>query len=138
MDVTKAHDQTTSHKYTMHYPEHPPRPEDPHYVDFEHYRKTHKDTAKCKFADSATASQCTSQLELHHAFVEFSLQQGVDFAVLEKDFPGISDPTKVGAWVESDQNFEWLCSFHHRGHGGAHVAAHADFIAERYVRDLIS
>ena len=135
---TPAHDQNTTHRYVMHYPAHPPRPEDPHYVDFEHYRKTHIATARCAYADSATADQCTTQLELHHKVIEFSLQNGVDFAVLEKDFPGISDPTKVGAWVESDQNFEWLCSFHHRGHGGVHVASASDFAAERYVKDLIS
>lgn len=122
----------------MHFPEHAPRPEDPHYVDFEHYRKTHIATAKCKFADSADADQCTRQLELHHAYIEFSLQNGVDFAVLEKDFPGISDPNTVGAWVETDTNFEWLCSYHHRGAGGAHTAAHSDWIAQRYVKDLIS
>ncbi len=133
-----AHQQAETRHYVMHFPEHSPRPADPHYVDFNHYRRTHVATAKCKFWDSANPDECTTQLELHHAFVEFPLQNGVDLAVLEKDFPGISNPDEVGAWVESDQNFEWLCSFHHRGHGGAHTAAHSDFVAERYVKDLIS
>jgi hypothetical protein len=79
-----------------------------------------------------------SGLELHHAHVEFSLQNGIDLAALERDFPGISDPTSVGAWVESDQNFRWLCVFHHRGPGGAHTAAHADWEASQYVPSLIS
>lgn len=138
MTVIKAHSQRIGHNYVMHFPEHPPRPQDPHYIDFEHYRKSHIATAKCMFADSADNDQCTTQLELHHAYIEFSLQNGVDFAILEKDFPGISDPNNVGAWVESDQNFEFLCSYHHRGHGGAHTASASDFIAERYVRDLTS
>ncbi len=133
-----AHAQAETRRYTMHYPEHGPRTSDPHYVDFNHYRKTHVGTAQCKFWDSANGADCSKQLELHHAFVEFALTNGVDFTVLEKDFPGISDPSQVGAWVESDANFEWLCSNHHRGHGGAHVAAHSDFIAERYVKELIS
>lgn len=137
-DEVKAHSQKIDHRYVMHYPEHSPRPQDPHYIDFNHYRAQHVATAKCKFADSADSDQCTDQLELHHTFIEFSLQNGVDFAVLEKDFPGISDPDTVGAWVESDQNFTWLCSYHHRGHGGVHTAAAADYQAERYVRDLIS
>jgi len=136
--MTDAHSQKTSHNYTMHYPEHPPRTNDPHYVDFEHYRKTHIKDAKCAFYDSANVEECTTQLELHHKIIEFSLQNGVDFAVLEKDFPGISNPNEVGAWVETDKNFEWLCSFHHRGHGGVHVASSSDFEAERYVKDLIS
>ena len=136
--MTKAHDQNTTHHYTMHYPEHPARTDDPHYVDFNHYRKTHIKDAKCAFWDSADKDRCTDQLELHHKIIEFSLQNGVDFAVLEKDFPGISNPNEVGAWVESDQNFEFLCSFHHRGHAGVHVASASDFEAERYVKNLIS
>ena len=137
MSDVQAHNQKITHHYTMRFPEHSPRAGDPHYVDFNHYRKTHIATAKCKFWDSADPDQCTTQLELHHSFIEFSLQNGVNFAVLEKDFPGISDPNKVGAWVESDQNLEWLCSYHHRGSGGAHTASASDFTAERYVKDLI-
>lgn len=134
--VVKAHEQAETHRYIVNYPDHAPRTSDPHYVDFNHYRKTNIATAKCKFSDSADADQCTPQLELHHAYIEFALANNVDFAILEHDFPGISNPQEVGAWVESDKNFEWLCSYHHRGHGGAHVSAHADFIAERYIKDL--
>ncbi len=140
MAITNAHDQKISHNYVVHYPEHYPRAEDPHYIDFEHYHKTHKAEAKCAFADSADADQCVldKPLELHHKIIEFSLQNGVDFAVLEKDFPGISSPDKIGEWVESDQNFIWYCQYHHRGHGGAHTASASDFTAQRYVKDLIS
>lgn len=139
--AVSAHIQLSSHKYIMHYPEHPARTSDPHYVDFEAYRKkTHK-TAQCKIgAHRNDFSECSldKPLELHHAHVEFSLQNGVDLKWLEVDYPGISDPNSVGAWVESGDNFEWLCEFHHRGHGGIHVAAAADFEAEKYVRGLIS
>lgn len=138
MSDVQAHLQKITHNYVMHYPEHPPRTSDPHYIDFEHYRKSHIATAKCAYADSATGNLCTTQLELHHKIIEFSLQNGVDFVVLEKDFPGISNPNEVGAWVESDQNFEFFCSFHHRGHGGVHTASSSDFEAERYVSNLIS
>ncbi len=79
-----------------------------------------------------------SGLELHHAHIEFSLQNGVDLAALEKDYPGISDPSQVGAWVETAANFRWLCAEHHRGAGGAHTASHSDWEAEQYVRGLIS
>ena len=134
--MTDAHTQTTTHHYLMNYPEHPARQDDPHYVDFNHYRKTHVATAVCAYGDSA--SPCHGGLELHHKIIEFSLQNGVDFALLEKDYPGISDPTQVGAWVESDTNFEWYCAGHHRGHGGVHVASASDFAAEKYVKNLIS
>lgn len=135
MAVTKAHDQKVTHSYQVHYPDHYPRPEDPHYIDFEHYRKAHIKTAVCAYA---ATSECHGGLELHHRYVEFSLQNGVDITLLEKDFPGISDPTQVGAWVESDENFEWFCAGHHRGHGGVHVASASDFQAEKYVKGLIS
>ena len=76
-------------------------------------------------------------LELHHSHVEFSLQNGVNLEWLEVDYPGISNPDEVGAWVESPENLQWLCEFHHRGHGGVHVASASDYEAEKYVRNLI-
>lgn len=136
-----AHTQTASHRYTVHYPEHPARADDPHYKDFEEFRRRTKDTAQCAIgAHRGDFSECSldQPLELHHAHVEFSLQNGVDLAWLERDYPGISNPDEVGAWIETGDNLEWLCEFHHRGHGGVHVAAAADFEAERYVRGLIT
>lgn len=135
---TPAHDQKVTHGYTMHYPPHPPRKSDPHYKDFEAYRRrTHK-TAKCTIgAHRNDFSECHGELELHHSEVEFSLQNGVDLAWLEVDYPGISDPDSIGAWVESADNLEWLCMFHHRGHGGVHVASASDFEAGHYVKGLI-
>lgn len=158
-----AHAQAETRKYTMHFPPHPARTSDPHYVDFNHYHKTNSPTARCAVAmhfEPPDAPAPTRQpaaptrlvgigediagcdvghpMELHHAHIEFSLQQGVDLVALEHDYPGISDPTTVGAWVESGANFEWLCAFHHRGHGGKHNASSSDFEAERYVRGLVT
>lgn len=138
MTDTPAHDANTTHHYLLHYPAHPPRKGDPHYTDFEAYRRRTHATAKCAIGEHRDDfSECHGQLELHHAHVEFSLQNGVDLAWLEKDYPGISNPDEVGAWVESAANLMWLCEFHHRGHGGVHVAAAADFEASKYVRGLI-
>ena len=139
--VTLAHDQSTTHNYLVHYPAHPARTTDPHYKDFNAYhRKTH-DTAQCAVGVHRNDfSECSldKPMELHHSHIEFSLQNGVDLKWLEADYPGVSDPDTVGAWVESAENLEWLCIFHHRGHGGKHTVAAADFEAERYVRGLIS
>lgn len=151
--MTQAHDQAQTHHYTIHFPEHPARVDDPHYVDFNHYHKLHRPTARCFIGEKIGYSDCCDAqgvpcpdpgngkqqngLELHHAYVEFSLQNGVDLAALETDFPGISNTSDVGAWVESDVNFRWLCVFHHRGPGGAHTASHSDWTAEQYVRSLI-
>ncbi len=136
-----AHETPVTRHYALHFPAHPEREGDPHYRDFEHYRRHTKATARCAIgAHRRDFSECDSghPLELHHAHVEFSLQNGVDLAWLENDYPGISNPDQVGAWVESADNLTWLCRFHHRGHGGVHVASASDYEAEKYVRGLIS
>lgn len=138
--MTAAHDQKVTNSYVVHFPEHPPRESDPHYRDFEAYRRRTKDTAGCAFAATrgGDTSECAGGLELHHAHIEFSLQNGVDLALLERDYPGVSDPDQVGAWIESPDNLLWLCAKHHRGHGGVHHASASDWEAEKYVRGLIS
>ena|SRR5438067_6501726 len=139
MADTPAHDQNTTHHYLMHYPEHPPRTGDPHYRDFEAYRRRTKDTARCQFAvETGDDSECHGGLELPHTHVEFSLQNGVNLARLEHLYPGISNPDEVGAWIETGANFEWLCAWHHRGHGGKHSAAAADYEASKWVKGLIT
>ena len=136
--MVEAHDQKVTHSYTIHYPAHPARKDDRHYVDFEHYRKQTHAAARCGVGVHRNDfSECAGGLELHHAHIEFSLQNGVDLGWLEADYPGVSDTAAVGAWVESAQNLQWLCEFHHRGNGGVHVASASDYEAEKYVRGLI-
>lgn len=136
-----AHKQTQDHRYVVAFPEHGARSQDPHYADFEAWKRKHQDGAKCWVGERIGSDQCTldQPLEVHHAVIEWSLINGVDFAALEKDYPGISDPSKVGEWVDSaDPALRFLCQFHHRGHGGAHVASHSDWTAQAYVKDLLS
>ncbi|RAV17486.1 hypothetical protein DQP57_00215 [Mycobacterium colombiense] len=137
--MTDAHEQEVTHHYTMHYPEHEPREHDPHYHDFEAYRRRTKATAVCAIGEwRKDFSGCRGPLELHHAHIEFALQNAVDLAVLEAHYPGVSNPDEVGEWVESAANLEWLCQFHHRGHGGVHVASSSDFEAQKFIEGLIS
>jgi hypothetical protein len=148
-----AHTQVESHRYLMHFPEHPARKDDPHYADFDAYHRAHRATARCYIGERIGFSQCYDAqgapapppgggeqpgLELHHAHVEFSLQNGVSLEALEVDYPGISDPSQVGAWVESGDNFRWLCAWHHRSQAGAHGASHSDWEASAYVLGLIT
>ena len=138
--TVEEHDGNITHHYTIHYPAHPERTSDPHYKDFNAYRNRTKDTAKCAIGlHRNDFSECDlkNPLELHHSHIEFSLQNGVELKWLEADYPGVSDPDTVGAWIETAANLEWLCLFHHRGHGGVHTAAYADVEAEKYVRGLI-
>jgi hypothetical protein len=123
-DDVAAHDQTASHRYVVHFPPHPARTSDPHYVDFNHYHRKTRRKARCYTGERVGFQDCRdaqgnlcvidadgqmSGMELHHAHIEFALQQGIALEALEKDYPGISNPEEVGAWVESEQNFRWLC-----------------------------
>lgn len=143
MSDVPAHDQPTTNRYVVHYPPHPPREHDPHYRDFEHiHRAWKKDPEKWRCAvgvHRGDFAECdlAKPLELHHAHVEFSLQNGVDLHWLAVDYPGIDSPDEVGAWVESADNLVVLCVVHHRGPGGIHHASASDFEAEKYVRGLI-
>jgi hypothetical protein len=136
--MTDAHDQVITNSYVVHFPEHAPREKDPHYKDFNHYRNTTKDAAQCSIGSHRSdLSDCAGGLELHHAHIEFSLQNGVDLKWLEVDYPGVSNPDEVGSWIESAENLIWLCEKHHRGVGGIHHASASDFEAEKYVKNLI-
>jgi hypothetical protein len=141
MTDVPAHNQVITHHYLVHYPEHPERTSDPHYRDFNEFRRLTKNSAQCSIgAHRNDFNECSldEPLELHHAHIEFSLQNGVDLKWLEVDYPGVSDPDSIGAWIESANNLVWLCQAHHRGAGGVHTSSASDYEAEKYVRNLIS
>lgn len=158
MPTVKAHTQATTHRYMIVYPDHEPREHDPHYRDFNAYRRKHVDTAQCQFGVDRNGdfSECdlVHPLELHHAVIEFALlgnlrdidgdgdidldpSSGVDLKILAADFPGIDTPEEVGDWINSESNLVFLCRKHHRGAGGVHSAAYADYVASQYVREMI-
>lgn len=139
--IVKAHDQAVTNRYTIHYPDHAPREDDPHYVDFHHWRKAAIEAGrKCQFAldRGGDESECAGGPEAHHGVIEFALMNGVDLSLFERTHPGISDKEKLGAWVESDANLVLYCAKHHRGHGGVHHASASDWVAEHYIRNMIS
>lgn len=128
-----------THSYMIRYPDHEPRKGDPHYKDFEAYRRKTKASAQCHFgAARADFSECVGELELHHAHIEFAMANEVNLVWLEKDYPGVSVIDTVGSWIETADNLLWLCEAHHRGPGGVHTASASDYEAERYVSHLIN
>jgi len=139
-----AHIQKFTHSYTIAYPEHSAREDDPHYVDFHHIqREWKKDPEKwrCAFgADRGDFSECdlTRPLEIHHNHVEFALLNDIDLSLLNVKYPGVGDRDKLGAWVEDADNLIVYCAKHHRGHAGVHSASSADFEASHFIRNLIS
>lgn len=139
-----AHSQKVTHSYIIAYPPHPARKSDPHYKDFEALRnKLKSDPATWVCAEGAHRndfSECdlTQPLELHHSHIEFALQNGVELTWLEKDYPGVSNPDEVGAWVESAANLTLYCVRHHIGAEGVHLLSASDFAAAAYVKGLIA
>ena len=136
--ITPAHSQQVSNHYHIVYPDHAPREQDSHYAAFNAYRKAHVATAVCFVGQRVGYDECAPGLELHHQFLEFAVINEVSLTALQVDYPDLTDAEKVGAWAESDPNFMWLCAKHHRGYGGAHHAAYADFEAGLYVQNLLS
>lgn len=149
--VTPAHSQQVSNHYLITYPDHQPRASDPHYKGFNAYRKLHVASAVCFVGLRVGFDECADAagdpilvqpgsghgLELHHRIIEFSLLNSVDLKALEVDFPFLTDSTMISDWAETEQNLVFICAKHHRGSGGIHHAAYADFEASLYVRNLI-
>jgi len=142
-EAVAAHTQNIMHRYTEHYPEHEGRAEDPWHADFEEFKRRRKaaSTYYCDFAHAyrSDSSECNLSipLEAHHSIIEFALQNGVDVELLERFYPGVSQ-MGIGRWIDSDQNLTLLCAWHHRGHGGVHVASASDWTAYQFVKGLIT
>jgi hypothetical protein len=142
--VTEAHGQKVTNSYIVHFPDHAPREEDPHYKEFHHIRSQwEKDPDKWQCAIGKHRndfSECDLEhpFELHHNVLEFSLLNAVEFEWLKVDYPGIYDAETLSRFAESPANLEVLCRKHHRGHGGIHHASASDWEAQKYIRGLIT
>jgi hypothetical protein len=139
-----AHDQRFEHVYTIHYPEHEARANDPFKADFDEYKKRRRadGTYHCDFAAehrNGDTSECDNAhpLECHHKVIEFAMTNEVDIKLLEAAYPGVRQEG-VGKWIDNAENLMLLCRNHHRGHMGVHVASASDFGAEAFIRNLIS
>lgn len=142
-NTVAKHSQIVSHTYKITFPEHSPRSEDPHYAAFETFKRKMKNTPDwvCAYGKRFNDfSHCANDkpLEIHHKIIEFAIQNEVDLHTLQIDFPEVQTQEELDRFVESDQNFEILCQFHHRGHGGKHTASYADYEASLFVDSLIT
>ena len=142
-EAVAAHVQKITHNYTVRYPAHEARTGDPNYVDFNHIKRLWmKDPVKWRCSvgvkmDDFSECSLDKPLEIHHSHIEFALLNEIDLDRLNHIYPGVGDPNTVGAWVESADNLEVLCEYHHRGHAGAHVASASDYEGILFVKDMI-
>ena len=149
--ITPAHSQQVTNTYHIAYPAHAPRTSDPHYQAFNAFHRANQVAAVCYTGRRVGFDECKDAhgdpviqpaagngLELHHHFLEFATVNAVSLVALEVDYPDLTDADKVAAWAETDANFLWLCAKHHRGFGGVHHAAAADWEASQYIQNLLS
>jgi len=143
-----AHVQHVSHSYSIRYPAHLDRADDPWHQDFLEWKKRRKEsnTYYCDFAHEfrgGDQSECdlSEPLEAHHKVIEMALANGLlvpeNFARFEKHFPGLTKD-EIGEWIDGDANLELLDVFHHRGHGGKHIVSVSDWQAYEILRDLFA
>lgn len=124
--VVAAHRQIVTNRYLIAYPDHQPRKNDPHKVDFDAWKRRQRKLGKWRCAWAAEVdddSECdlSKPLEAHHSHLELALLNSVSYKRLEHFFPGISDPVKAGAWIDGDLNLILYCARHHRSlDGGVH------------------
>jgi hypothetical protein len=111
--MTPAHEQAETHRYVMHFPEHLPRKDDPHYAAFEAFRRHHRTGAVCYVGERVGTEHCAGTLELHHAVLEFATANAADPRALHRDFPEIAETAtaeEIADWLEnSPGEFRWLC-----------------------------
>jgi hypothetical protein len=61
------------------------------------------------------AEQRHWQLETHHSEIEWAAANGVDLALVMRDFPALQDREALRSWLDSEGNMLVLCATHHRG-----------------------
>lgn len=117
--MTEAHDQTRTLHLVEHVPDHEARETDAHYHLFNEAKKR----IKRQGLNVCAIAGCTypGPMELHHRFVEHSLQGGVDIDKFNKLFGLHLDDEGFAQWIESPGNLEVLCPIHHRTRLGVHM-----------------
>lgn len=136
-----AHLQSFTNRYTVAYAAHEPRKGDPHKVDFDRWKRLQRAAGKwrCHWAaevDDDSECDLSKPLEAHHPHLELALLNNVNFKHLEHLYPGISDPTKAGAWIDSENNLVLYCARHHRSlEAGVHHLDSAMFEASKVLQN---
>lgn len=127
--TTPAHEQALNLHLVLFYPPHEPRRSDPHYKFF----NAAKRRMKAKGLLRCAIPGCTfpGPIELHHAKVEFALQNGVDLALFNEEYGLHLDDEGFLRYIEEEGNLEPLCPTHHRGALGVHCQPEPQWVALR-------
>jgi hypothetical protein len=112
------------------YPPHEPRNESPTYVKTHHHLVYDLDAPcwTCGIRHSTGGA-----METHHFRFEWASQFGLDLEKVARDFPDLTDRTKLAEWVDSESNMLVLCAVHHRSkYEGIHEITYPAWLLQRY------
>ena len=127
VDAAVLHERTRRIMLVERYPAHEPRQHDPHYHAFNAARRRMRAAGLLR----CTVCGACSHVELHHAWVEFAIQNAVDVEKLDEAAGLHLSDEEFKDWVESPGNLEPLCVLHHRGLMGVHNLPEPDWRALR-------
>lgn len=121
MKITPEHNQVRTLKELAHYEAHPERRESD---EFRRIKEQLKREHRSCFIDNG---YCEGQLEVHHAIVELSAAEGVDWQRVKKDYPNIDHADDIDQMMV-------LCAKHHRGrYTGVHNITYNIWLLQRYM-----
>lgn len=143
--MTDAHPVSRTLHETIYYPDHDPRTASAEYRATHHHLIDVLDepcwvcgVRKSTLGDPAQNPHGATQLETHHAFVEWALCNAVDPAKILADFPamGAADDEHLRAWLDSEGQMLVVCDVHHR-HGlyGIHSVTYPAWVVQRRLKD---
>jgi len=122
--VTPAHNQIRTLVEIAHYEAHPDQADQR--KEFEKVKDyIHKQKRRC-FIDNG---RCEGQLDVHHALIELSMANGIDWGKVKTDFPAIENAN------DYDQMMV-LCDKHHKHrYFGVHNQTYNNWIAQKYMNE---
>lgn len=135
MATTPAHNQPDTLHLVLFYPAHEPRKSDPNYRYFREAKTRMKKAGLLKCV--VPGCGFPGPIELHHARVEFALQNGIDLQEFNTLYGLHLSDQEFLVYIESEGNLEPLCPTHHRGALGVHSMPEPQWVALRvWQKDL--
>lgn len=120
--IVQAHIQKRSMVEVTYFPTHEERKES---AEFREDKAELK--AEGKYACFIGNGRCSGQIELHHAIIEFSEANAIDWERVKADYPNVDHADDIDQMMP-------LCEKHHRGRGtGIHATTYQAWLAQKYM-----
>lgn len=140
--MTAAHDATQTIHTVIHYAEHTARVRDKFKFEFDAAvaRMKRLGIYKCVVCGCGEGDigwdGVPARIEMHHDKVEFSLENEIDLVKASEAFGHhFESDDDFARWIDSPDNLEPLCVYHHRGAEGIHVCSGPLWGVLRIVKD---